>query len=149
METCLECGAVMEAAQVDLTHYSGLPKVTVPNVREWRCPSCGETELEIPRMNQLHRDIARGLAAKPSRLTSEEIRFLRVWLGFPVAGAFAAALGVTPETVSRWENDKLEMKPAIERLLRTVVLMMPANGGPVEIPQPQSEAKEPLELVAG
>lgn len=58
-----------------------------------------------------------------ARLTGAEIRFLRKHLGWS-AEAFAGVIGVRPETVSRWENEKEPMGATSERLLRLMALRL-------------------------
>jgi transcriptional regulator with XRE-family HTH domain len=64
---------------------------------------------------------------KRSPLVPAEIRFLRKWLGWSGVD-FAAHIGVTPETVSRWEAGSLAMGAAADRLLRLMI----ANKAPVQ-----------------
>lgn len=75
----------------------------------------------LPKIEQLHRAIALGVVAKRPRLTAAEIRFLRKYLGWSGA-AFAKHMGVTPESVSRWENDREQMGAVADRLLRLMVV---------------------------
>lgn len=120
---CENCGARMKSGKENY-HYTecGLDSVTLMNVEVRRCPDCGEYEVDIPRMEQLHRLIAQEVAAKGPRLTPQEIRFLRKYLGFSGVD-FAATLDVTPEAVSRWENGKKQMSPVAERALRLMVFV--------------------------
>jgi len=104
-----------------LYRESGLPNVTLAGIEVSRCPSCGEHEAVIPRIEQLHRVLAVTLARKAPRLTPAEIRFLRKSLGWS-GGDFAEHMGVAAETVSRWENGSASMGPAAERLLRLAAL---------------------------
>jgi transcriptional regulator with XRE-family HTH domain len=46
---------------------------------------------------------------------------LRKYLGYSGAEA-ASALSVTPETMSRWENDKVPISQSAERFLRLMVV---------------------------
>jgi transcriptional regulator with XRE-family HTH domain len=62
------------------------------------------------------------LILKPTNLAPIEIKFLRKYLGWSGAD-FAAHMGSKPETISRWENGKLAMNAAADRLLRTMVAM--------------------------
>jgi putative zinc finger/helix-turn-helix YgiT family protein len=103
-------------------HYeeSGLPGVWLAGVRVSQCPGCGETAVSIPAVEQLHLAIASVLVSKPQRLAPPEIRFLRKYLGLSGVD-FAAHMGVTPESVSRWENGAMEMSTTAERLLRHLV----------------------------
>ena len=95
--------------------------VTLVGVEVNRCPGCGEYEAVIPKIEQLHRVIALAVAGKVPRLSSSEIRFLRKYLGWS-GGDFAAHMGVSPETVSRWEHGSATMGPSAERLLRLAAL---------------------------
>src|SRR5579863_1998228 len=120
---CPECGA----AEMKVTHEnhvyteSGLPNVVLLGVEVRTCKACSEREIAIPRLAQLHRLIAEAVAEKAARLTGAEVRFLRKHLGWS-GEDFAATMGVTPSTVSRWENEKEPMGPIAERLLRLMAL---------------------------
>jgi len=104
-----------------LYRESGLPNITLVGIEVNRCPGCGEYEAVIPRIEQLHRVIAVAVARKAPRLSSNEISFLRKYLGWS-GGDFAAHMGVAPETVSRWEHGAATMGPSAERLLRLAAL---------------------------
>ena len=126
--TCARCGAAMTASRENFLYTAGgLPNVTLVGVEVRRCAACGEFEVAIPRIEELHRTIARAVARKRGRLALVEIRFLRKWLGWSGVD-FAAHVGVAPETVSRWENGNLQMGGPAERLLRLMV----ATRDPVE-----------------
>lgn len=115
---CISCGATMTSGREKYRYVeSGLPNVTLVNVEILRCPKCGEFELVIPKMAQLHRFIAGVLANKTERLTNHEVRFLRKHIGWSGVD-FARSFGVTPETVSRWESGAQSMNSMAERLLR-------------------------------
>jgi len=125
---CMRCDTEMTVARENFLYTaSGLPNVTLMGVHVRRCATCGEFEVLIPRIEELHRTIARAVARKRGRLAPAEIRFLRQWLGWSGVD-FAAHMGVTPETVSRWENGNLHMGGQAERLLRLMV----ATRDPVE-----------------
>jgi transcriptional regulator with XRE-family HTH domain len=82
---------------------SGLSNVYLTGITVRSCPQCGVESPLIPRVEALHRELARTIVRKPSLLSGEEIRFLRKYAGFP-AQQFAALLGVSPEHLSRIEN---------------------------------------------
>jgi len=107
-------------------HYkaSGLPNVVLAGIEIRTCPSCGEEEVVIPRIEELHRLIARGVMNKPARLTGQEMRFLSKAIGLSGVD-FAARVGVSPETVSRWENDKEPIGPTADRLVRLMAAQSP------------------------
>lgn len=98
----------------------GLRHVTLKGIEVSRCPDCGNFEISIPRLEGLHRLIAKTLIEKMTRFTGAEIRFLRKSLGLSAAD-FARRMGVTVETVSRWENDAAAIGPQADRLLRLLV----------------------------
>jgi putative zinc finger/helix-turn-helix YgiT family protein len=100
-----------------LYRESGLARVTLLGIEVGRCPRCGEHEALIPNILGLHEAIAAALARKTARLLPEEVRFLRKQLGWS-GGDFAAHLGVSRETVSRWETGAAAMGTVAERLLR-------------------------------
>ncbi len=100
---------------------SGLPYVTLSGVEVRRCPECGEVEVMIPKIEELHRALALAVVAKKARLTGAEVRFLRKFLGWSGVD-FAKRMGVTPESVSRWENDREKMSALADRPLRLMVV---------------------------
>jgi putative transcriptional regulator len=98
----------------------GLRNVMLLGMEVSHCAGCGDTEVAIPAIEELHKGMARVIILKKERLVPEEIRFLRKHLGFRGVD-LASVLGVVAETVSRWEAGKLEMGVPAERLLRFVV----------------------------
>lgn len=122
---CMICGSKLKKKKVDNYHYieSGLGKIYLQGIELYTCnnPDCGEEELVIPNIEKLHDLIAHELASQKNKLLPEEIRFLRVHLGFSGAD-FAKIIGVSPETVSRWEKGRVNMKESTEKVLRLLVL---------------------------
>lgn len=129
MERCLDCQSPLVVSRESHRYdRSGLAHVVLEDVAVHRCPACGYFEVEIPRINDLHRALARTFAGSRGRLRGAEVRFLRkhlAWNGVE----FARSMGVEPETVSRWESGKQAMNPTAERLLR---LCVAARLGPIE-----------------
>lgn len=118
---CLECAAPMKTRKEDYRYDEcGLKHVTLIGVEVTRCPRCGNYEVSIPRIEDLHRLLAKVLIAKSTRFTGEEVRFLRKSLGWSGTD-FARHMGVAEETVSRWENDAAPIGPQADRLLRFLV----------------------------
>lgn len=118
---CLECGGPMKSTRENHQDVEGgLPYVVLMNLEVMVCQNCGEKEYMIPRIEDLHRLLARVVINKPGRLTGDEIRFLRTHLGYS-SGDFARRMGVTIEQVSRWEHEKSAMSATAERLLRLLV----------------------------
>ncbi|TMQ23292.1 MAG: YgiT-type zinc finger protein [Deltaproteobacteria bacterium] len=100
---CLNCGHKLVTKRENHP-YRSLPGTVLVGVPVHRCPNCGESEVEIPMIDDLNRTLAGGLIVKTSRLIGVEIRFLRGWLDYSSA-EFARLLGSSPVTVSRWEHD--------------------------------------------
>ena len=120
---CIECGENMTSGLEDMPYHLDLPyAVTLHQVVVHRCSGCGDYEVEIPRVEALHRAIALSTARRKGRLHPKEIRFLRKSLGWS-GKAFAAHLQVVPETVSRWETGAKKMGERSELLLRMFVEM--------------------------
>jgi putative zinc finger/helix-turn-helix YgiT family protein len=119
---CTMCGSTMKTNRENV-HYDevGMPGVTLINVEVSRCAKCGEYEVAIPRIEELHRQIAQMVIEKPGRLTGTEIRFLRKFLGYSGAD-FAKHVGSDPSTISRWENGKETMNRHADLLLRLMVV---------------------------
>jgi putative transcriptional regulator len=120
---CAECGSdqmTVERSAVIRYDAGGLHHVTLQGVETRRCAVCGDESIKIPRIGQLHRVLADYLIRQPRLLLGIEIRFLRTHLGLSTQD-FAHRLGVTRETVSRWENDKERMGEPSDHLLRALV----------------------------
>lgn len=122
---CAECGSAMKVGRENVKYdqMMSLP-VTLANVEVRRCPQCGEYEVVIPRLEEVLRVLAGAIIRKPRRLTGEEVRFLRKYLGWSGAD-FARRMGTQPETVSRWEHGTAAIGPQADRLLRLMVATVP------------------------
>jgi putative zinc finger/helix-turn-helix YgiT family protein len=146
---CRTCGKAETTTSRETYLYteSGLPNVTLVGVDVRRCAACGAHEVLLPRVEDLHRVIARAVVHKPARLSGAEVRFLRKSLGWSGAD-FAKHLGVDPSTVSKWENDKEPIGPTSDRALR----LMAVHGKPVdeyaldELMKIEDERRPPVEL---
>lgn len=124
---CVMCGSKLKKEKTNF-HYldCGLKNVYLKSIEVLKCKECGEEEIVIPNIEQLHNLVAKTVATQKQKLSPEEIRFLRTHLGFS-GSDFAEKIGVSPETVSRWEKGRISMKPTVERLLRVLIL---SNAGP-------------------
>jgi putative zinc finger/helix-turn-helix YgiT family protein len=117
-----KCGSEMKVKKENYQYTeSGLDNVILQGVEVRRCPKCGSWEVVLPRLAELHRTLARAVATGSSPLRPQEIRFLRKYLGYSGAD-FARAIGVSPETLSRWENGKAEPNRMVDLLLRYMAL---------------------------
>lgn len=145
--TCANCGNKMTGKRENHKYTAcGLDYVTLLNVEILRCKSCGEWEVVIPKIEELHRVLALAVAHGKAQLRGSEIRFLRKYLGFSGAEA-ASALSVTPETMSRWENDKVPISQSAERFLRLMVAnQQPTQSYPLDDLMATKPAKKPAPI---
>lgn len=103
---------------------SGLPNITIKGLKLQRCNACGEELVSIPNMPGLHKAIANFLIQKSAKLATNEIIFLRKYLGWSQQ-EFAKKIGVKPETIVKWENgrSKIHMSRQNELLFRSLVAL--------------------------
>lgn len=122
---CEVCGHAMltkKATMAQPYHYemSGLDNVFLAGIEVGRCGKCDARVPVIPKIEQLHKAIAKYLVFKKDLLSGKEIRFLRKNAGL-AAHQFAALLGLNPSHLSRVENGKTEsLGAATDKLARAV-----------------------------
>jgi putative zinc finger/helix-turn-helix YgiT family protein len=128
---CVFCGRadVVPAGVRDVPH--DVRGIVMRDLKVYRCPSCGEEEIEYPRLGELHDRIALELATRPGRLMGAELRFLRTHVGWSTAAEFARVVGTHASTVSKWETDVQQMDLRAEMLLR--VLAVRERAGSMEL----------------
>jgi DNA-binding transcriptional regulator YiaG len=102
-------------------HYtmSGLRNVFLVGINYKECPICHEKVPEIPKMEELHKVIANVIIKKPEPLNGEEIRYLRKNAGFN-GSDFAAMIGLSAAHLSRAENNRLNLGPTADKMVRSV-----------------------------
>jgi putative zinc finger/helix-turn-helix YgiT family protein len=130
---CPDCGEALRVTRQP-HRYTVHPKwaITIADAEVRHCDKCGYFEVAIPRPDALHRTIAAAVLRKPTLLSGPEFTFLRSELGM-TGKALAKALGVVPESISRWENDALPVSPTIDHLLRALIaLTLDGERFPVE-----------------
>jgi putative zinc finger/helix-turn-helix YgiT family protein len=120
---CPICGKVALEVRHEPRRYGRGIDVVLMNIEVRHCQACGEELEVIPNIELLHKAIARDLAKSGNRLRAGEIRFLRTYLGYS-SSDFSRFMGVSAETVSRWESKGAPKRMALsaERLLRLMVL---------------------------
>jgi putative zinc finger/helix-turn-helix YgiT family protein len=124
---CPTCGKEMKSKRRDYEYTeSGLKNVILKDIPVHECKACGEVLPEIKNIKQVHKWIAEYLVRKESPLTGAEFRFLRKQMRMGAA-ELAGFLGVTPVTISRWENGKETVGPQSDRLLRAFFATRPAG----------------------
>jgi len=131
---CPSCGGKLKSPEKEKNYiYNGFgfPVLLVNAVSVSKCDGCGESEYTIPNIPGLMAAVALQRIMLPYKLTAADIRFVRKAIGDNVSSAsLAKHLEVTPETFSRWENDKLVMSPTTEKLLRIIVGLMLKDKAP-------------------
>jgi DNA-binding transcriptional regulator YiaG len=126
--------------------YAGLPGVVLRGITVYRCPKCGEFEVEIPRVTELHQVLAAAIVAKRSGLVHQEARFLRNFLLWQ-EDELAQHMGVSADAVARWEAGTEPMGPVADRLLRLLVASrLPESLPPIETVAHISADRTPLAL---
>ena len=145
--TCIQCGGKLTAKRENYRYTAcGLSNVTLVGVEVRRCAKCGDHEVVIPRIEELHRVLAAAVVRQASRLTKDEIRFLRKYLGYSGVD-FAKVVGVSAETISRWENGKEKMGSSAEKLVRMLVVhTQPTRHYPIETLATITEERSPKPL---
>lgn len=120
---CEECGAKATVDRHAVRRYElgGVPHVELHGIEVTLCSTCGDETIGIPRLAQLHRVIAQAFVEQHRMLAPVEIRFLRKHIGLS-GTVFAQRMGVTRETVSRWESGAQPMGAVADRLLRLFVV---------------------------
>lgn len=84
------------------------------------CQKCGETFVGLGDMERFDLAVARWLTSEGHR-TAEAFRFVRKALGMRAAD-LAKLVGVTPETISHWENGHRDADVGVFALLGELVL---------------------------
>jgi putative zinc finger/helix-turn-helix YgiT family protein len=120
-DICFNCGHKM-ATRRENVPFLGLPDTTLLGVNVSRCPNCGEHEVEIPMLEELHQGLALQVVEKTGRLSGAEIKFLRTVLDYSSA-EFARLVGASPITVSRWEHQVQPIGHHADALIRALVVL--------------------------
>ena len=100
------------------TDEFGIPLRLIDATKVQVCATCGK-ELQVVVDNELGVIAAAAIAraTHPQKLSGREIRFLRKALKWS-GKKLGEVLDSKPETVSRWEHDRLAMSSNSEKLLR-------------------------------
>ena len=124
---CTECGAPQHVVRKTVNYpESGLNNVELSNVPVWVCEN-GHEEVEIPAMTELHEALAQMIIRKPAHLDGAEIKFLRRRTGLS-AKEFADRIGITPQHLSRLENNRGKSR-VLDLLIRLSIASMIASRG--------------------
>jgi putative zinc finger/helix-turn-helix YgiT family protein len=120
MHECTNCGQKVTPERRNYRYTeSGLSNVVLQGVQVADCSNCGNSDIVIPRMAKIHREIAKALARSPARLTGEQLRFLRKHLGLS-GDQLGSYLHTDRTKISKWERGEDPIGPATDRLVRLV-----------------------------
>lgn len=117
---CTECKNGLMEKIVKAEHVEDLGGVVVKVLNAvvvQRCSACGEEMTGIPDLPGLARAAAMARALNPAILSGKEIKFIRRALDMSQK-QFAEMMDLSPEHVSRWENDRNGVGSASEKLVR-------------------------------
>lgn len=119
---CPDCAGEMTTTREDYRYdESGLSNIVLAGIEVRHCRGCGARMPVIPGIEGLHRALARAIVEQATRLSGEQVRFLRTYLGWRAVD-FAKIIGVSKECVSRWENEHENIGAVADRALRLLVL---------------------------
>ena len=124
MKHCYFCDGFTKEIKDKPYRYDecGLPVILL-GITQHACEKCNETYVSIPNIQQLHRMIGINVCKnRKALLKPEEIKFLRKNLHLK-SKELAQTLGVTPQTVSRWENGSKVIGEPHDRFFRSLYMM--------------------------
>lgn len=118
-----EAGGTGAPQREILAHYEedllGIP-VVLKNAVIREVDAAGDETIEVPDLDGLTAAVAVARCRLPVKLAGAELRFFRKALEM-TAREMAELLDVTPETLSRWENDAQAIGEAAEKAIRQAV----------------------------
>lgn len=119
-ENCSNCGEMATARRMSYRFDEmGVP-VLLQNIEVIECPHCGNTDPIIPNMSGLMKVLASAIICNPCKLNGQEIRYLRKYVN-KSAREFARYLNLDHTHLSKLENDRYEINPRLDRLVRLIV----------------------------
>ncbi len=149
---CTNCGEQITPERRSYRYAeSGLPNVILQGAEVADCPTCGNSDVIIPRMAKIHRAIAQALANSPARLTGDQFRFLRKHLGMS-GDQLGKYLHTDRTKISKWEGGEDRIGPATDRLVRLLAAALDSDLRPgvsavaEHLPQIKDESGQVWEL---
>jgi DNA-binding transcriptional regulator YiaG len=138
---------------MDAYHYTecGLSNVFIHGVEPFTDDE-GDAVVEITAINELHREIARGIISHEGGISPEELRFLRTEIGF-TQSELAELVHCDRQTVGRWERGETPIDPRAETIIRqhVVEVLHLVHAGGIEALSRRSvptAATQPIEIEA-
>ncbi|MEN8841928.1 MAG: helix-turn-helix domain-containing protein [Octadecabacter sp.] len=81
----------------------------------------GEEVIRIPRIAQLHAEIAVGIILQDGSMSGSELRFLRSEMGM-TQSELARVVHRDKQSIGRWERNEAEMEPNAEIVIRGLAI---------------------------
>lgn len=133
---CIECGREALLVKKPIVLYDGLrvQNVYLRNAETEVCRHCGSETPVIRNVKKVHLMISLGIALQPTKLSGDEVRFLRKAMRLNVA-EWAARIGIAGETFSRWENGRSPAQQ-VEKLARIDFLINVAKDFSIDVVLP-------------
>jgi DNA-binding transcriptional regulator YiaG len=116
-EICKKGELVKSTLPRVIEDLGGLKVELINSVYVFTCTDWSEQEVEIPAFENLVLTAAIVRALTPVKLTGQDLKFFRRALDMKQAD-FAAAMDITIETLSRWENAARGIAISSEKLMR-------------------------------
>ena len=103
-------------------HYveCGLPNVFVHGLEPF-VDDEGDAVIQIDAINELHREIARGIVKHEGGMSPQELRFLRTEIGL-TQSELARLLHCDRQSIGRWERGETPIDPRAETIIRQHVV---------------------------
>lgn len=107
---------------MDAYHYTecGLSNVFIHGIEPF-IDDEGDAVIQIEAINELHREIARGIVGHTRGMSPEELRFLRTEVGL-TQSELAELVHCDRQTIGRWERGETPIDPRAETIIRQHVI---------------------------
>ena len=141
---CGECGESMTRVPACVPYPEcGLDNVRLHQVPVWECVN-GHRDLQVPAVDELHQVLALAIITQSWRLKGQEVRFLRKHLGY-TARHFSSLIGLSHVTLSRFENNRVEIPRKMDALVRLFAAQVFSEKTHTALPTPVIPVLQELE----
>jgi len=126
---CVKCNTAMTAIKDKPYRYTecGLDNVEIIGITVYRCESCEEEYVSIPKVKELHNVLGEMICMKDGRLLGKEVVFLRKEMR-KNGREFALMLDITAEHLSRIEHDAKTVTNTLGKLIRALYMIYSHEG---------------------
>lgn len=126
---CSSCGAEARIRKAKIYQFRETPlkRVFLSGIDLIECNKCHNVDPIIPSLDDLLSSLAYAVVSKSSRLTGDEIKFLRKFI-HKTQVEFARILELDPTTISKYENDDDVPGAQTDKLIRLVAIALGEDG---------------------